>query len=140
MKLSKLHEDVIPGGLGDDIDFGDALEKFGLLRIWKGIKVELEHTSDKNVAFEIAVDHLVEDKDYYEKLEEVHMEGNGYPGSSTGGMRSMPSKIWPEKEDIDSEKESVIKNQTDELASELDIIPNEPDDWVKPRFKKGPGD
>lgn len=37
----------------------------------KGILVELEHTSDKNVAKEIALDHLGEVPNYYDKLEKV---------------------------------------------------------------------
>lgn len=36
-----------------------------------GIKVELEHTTDKGVAKEIALDHLAEDPKYYEKLKKV---------------------------------------------------------------------
>lgn len=36
----------------------------------KGIKVELEHTNDRKVAKEIALDHLAEKPDYYEKLEQ----------------------------------------------------------------------
>ena len=35
----------------------------------KGITVELEHTDDRKVAKEIALDHLAEQPDYYEKLE-----------------------------------------------------------------------
>ena len=34
----------------------------------RGIKVELEHTSKHDVAREIALDHLGEEPDYYEKL------------------------------------------------------------------------
>ena len=37
----------------------------------KGIKVEFEHTSDRAVAKEIALDHLAEDPEYYDKLEKV---------------------------------------------------------------------
>ena len=40
----------------------------------KGIKVELEHTSDKSLAKEIALDHLKELPDYYTKLHK--MENN----------------------------------------------------------------
>jgi hypothetical protein len=60
-------KDKIPGGLADDkfptdFDF-DALDK--------GIKVELEHTKDRRMAMEIAMDHLSEDKSYYDKLEKM---------------------------------------------------------------------
>ena len=34
----------------------------------KGIKVEMEHTTSKDVAKEIAMDHLMEDPKYYDKL------------------------------------------------------------------------
>jgi len=37
----------------------------------KGTKVELEHTTDKNAAREIALDHLSEYPDYYDRLETI---------------------------------------------------------------------
>jgi len=37
----------------------------------KGIKVELEHTSDREIAKEIAMDHLGEKPDYYDRLEQA---------------------------------------------------------------------
>jgi hypothetical protein len=42
--------------------------------IKKGIKIESEHTSDPKVAREIALDHLGEELDYYEKLAKVEKE------------------------------------------------------------------
>lgn len=36
-----------------------------------GIQVELEHSNSKSVAKEIALDHLAERPDYYEKLKKV---------------------------------------------------------------------
>jgi hypothetical protein len=37
----------------------------------KGIRVELEHTNHKDVAREIALDHLGEEPDYYDRLEQA---------------------------------------------------------------------
>lgn len=37
----------------------------------KGIQVELEHTSDRAVAHEIALDHLGEYPDYYDRLDQI---------------------------------------------------------------------
>lgn len=37
----------------------------------KGVTVEMEHTSDESVAKEIALDHLAEVPDYYDKLKTV---------------------------------------------------------------------
>lgn len=40
----------------------------------KGIKIEGEHTKDKAKAREIALDHLLELPDYYDKLEKVEQK------------------------------------------------------------------
>lgn len=45
-----------------------------LIQLDKGIKVELEHTEDRSIAREIALDHLSEDPHYYNKLEKVGLE------------------------------------------------------------------
>lgn len=37
----------------------------------KGIRVEMEHTTDASVAREIALDHLNERPDYYDQLDKV---------------------------------------------------------------------
>lgn len=55
---------VLPGGLGDrtkpsDVDPGELAQ---------GILVEREHTTEDDVAREIALDHLTEDPHYYTKL------------------------------------------------------------------------
>ena len=40
----------------------------------KGIKVEMEHTGDKDLAAEIARDHLYEDPKYYTALAKVEKD------------------------------------------------------------------
>ena len=45
--------------------------KYLLSQLQAGIKIELEHTSDKKVAKEIALDHLNELPDYYKRLEKI---------------------------------------------------------------------
>jgi len=40
-----------------------------------GIKVEMEHTTDKNTSTRIALDHLAELKDYYTRLNKMEEEG-----------------------------------------------------------------
>jgi hypothetical protein len=42
-----------------------------LSQLEKGIKVEHEHTSNARIAREIALDHLKEFPDYYDRLEKV---------------------------------------------------------------------
>jgi hypothetical protein len=60
-------EDELTGGLADDKTPKD----FDKKDLEKGIKVEMEHTNDKHIATEIAMDHLTEDSEYYDKLEEL---------------------------------------------------------------------
>jgi hypothetical protein len=55
---------MLPGGKGDTKDISD----FDAKEVEMGMKVELEHTKDTNVAKEIVADHLSEDPAYYSKL------------------------------------------------------------------------
>lgn len=66
-KLSKTNEDIIPGGKGDSLSEKDVDPK----ELKMGIKVELEHTKNSNLAKEIALDHLAEDPKYYTKLKKT---------------------------------------------------------------------
>lgn len=61
----KAKKDKIPGGLAE----GKSSEDFNKEQLDKGINIELEHTNDRKIAEEIAMDHLVEDPKYYNKLE-----------------------------------------------------------------------
>jgi len=84
-------KDIIPGGLSDNKDLHDVLThhfpdleqgskahtfSFYFLKdaLKKGIEVELEHTSDESIAKEIAIDHLWEDPEYYDKLETIEKD------------------------------------------------------------------
>lgn len=65
-------EELIPGGLAS----GRKPEDFDPEQLKKGIKVELEHSGDAPLAQEIAMDHLVEDPEYYTKLEKMEKSGH----------------------------------------------------------------
>lgn len=58
------HKDKLKGGLADKKQPKDFNQK----ELKKGMKVEMEHTTDASVAKEIAMDHLSEDTQYYRKL------------------------------------------------------------------------
>jgi hypothetical protein len=68
------------------LSISDLAKKHGVSRehiigqLKKGIKVELEHTSIRDVATEIALDHLSEDPNYYTKLVKANLEegASGY--------------------------------------------------------------
>lgn len=73
----------IPGGLGAKLK-GTMKEKHQQIadmhgvsieeiesQLEMGIKAELEHTTDQDIAHEIAMDHLIEDPKYYTKLDTI---------------------------------------------------------------------
>ena len=64
-KILSEYANKIPGGLASKYD----PEDFDPEALKMGIKVEMEHTDDPMVAMEIAMDHLVEDPEYYVKLQ-----------------------------------------------------------------------
>ena len=82
-------EEKIKGGLSSNMTLNDIAKKHKisplLLRIEliKGIKIENEHTTDEEIAKEIAMDHLVEDPTYYDKLKKV--ETKEATGASSSG-------------------------------------------------------
>lgn len=61
------HRDRLPGGLADK----KTPQDFDPSALKAGVKVELEHTQDKALAKEIAMDHLTEDPEYYRKLRTI---------------------------------------------------------------------
>jgi hypothetical protein len=82
-------EDKIPGGLAKGktlIDLAKRWDSKGYYeptqfakeyikpQLVKGIKVEMEHTTDVRIATEIAMDHLWEDLKYYDKLATIETE------------------------------------------------------------------
>ena len=97
----EIDEDNIPGGLANGKTLIDLAKKWDTKgyydpkqfaaeyvkpELMKGIKVEMEHTTDVRIATEIAMDHLWEDLKYYDKLNKIEnpikesllMEGGAY--------------------------------------------------------------
>jgi len=78
--VKPFREDVIPGGLAKGMTLNDIAKKHNISvdtivkDLKKGMKVEMEHTTDVNVAKEIAFDHLYEDPKYYDKLAKMEAE------------------------------------------------------------------
>lgn len=75
-----MSKDKIKGGLADKMSKKDIADKFkvSLQKIEKQIKmgtdVEMEHVKSRNLAKEIAMDHLVEVPDYYTRLKKMEKE------------------------------------------------------------------
>lgn len=68
---------TIKGGKADKLSLQQIADKFKVpidklkKQIEMGIKVEMEHTDDKEKATEITMDHLTEFPDYYDRLEKM---------------------------------------------------------------------
>jgi hypothetical protein len=67
--------DLLPGGRADRLRPGD----FDRRQLAIGTRHELEHTRDRRLAREIAMDHLAEDRDYYRKLAKMEALPNPAP-------------------------------------------------------------
>lgn len=78
-KKAELNESnkKVKGGLADALSVKDIAKKFGVPEskiqheLKMGVKVELEHTKDKTIAKDIAMDHLAEMPDYYTRLNKL---------------------------------------------------------------------
>jgi hypothetical protein len=95
-------EDVIPGGLAQGLDLTDIANKHKvdiddlMKEFAEGVKVEMEHTDDIEVAKEIAMDHLAEDPNYYTKLkriEEAKEEATEATTTASTGAYSTPAFV-----------------------------------------------
>jgi hypothetical protein len=88
-------EDKINGGLSDNMSLSDISKKHKVgieelkKQFIKGIKVEMEHTDDEQVAKEIALDHLYEDPKYYSKLSKIETKES--TTASSAGAYSAPA-------------------------------------------------
>lgn len=77
-KVKLAFRQALNGGRADDKDLKD----FDPVELKKGMQVEFEHTNSRDVAREIAMDHLTEHKDYYKGLkimEDTLNEQKGAP-------------------------------------------------------------
>ena len=94
LKKRKIKEERIEGGLADNMTLED-LAKHHQVEIdkiieamEKGVNTEFEHTTEMMVAFEIAMDHIYEDLNYYDKLEKI--ESKEATTSSSAGAYDVP--------------------------------------------------
>ena len=84
----KKGSNILVGGKGDNKKPSD----FPKDVLDEAVKHEMEHTSNKDVAQEIAIDHLTEDVDYYKKLKKIE-------GNKEAAMHKL-AKAWATKAKI----------------------------------------
>lgn len=126
------HTDKLPGGKADKHSPKDFDQK----QLQMGIKVEMEHTNDRSLAQEIAMDHLAEDANYYSKLKQIHVEKSGVSTMSSKDSR-LASKIEQHnrkklhafakkqklKKSIDFQQTKTAVDSADQLLAEQTTSP-----------------
>lgn len=108
-------KDMIKGGKADSMDPSD----FDRKQLEVGIKHELEHTGDKDLAKEIAMDHLAEDPMYYQKLKKIEK------GSKEESTMPKMTEIFSEADGGDIVKRIVSRAKSGKVpahGSKLDDI------------------
>jgi len=97
-KKKQVSEEKLKGGLADDLTIEKIANKHNVDvdkivdQLVKGLEVEMEHTSELNVAMEIAMDHVSEDPKYYDKLEKIEkVETKEATSSASSGSYVTPA-------------------------------------------------
>jgi len=86
---------LLPGGIGDSTSISDVDRD----ELRQGIRHEMEHTDDPQVAVEIALDHLTEDPQYYTNLKDLEKglkgdwEKEGYQWSGYEFEHDEPDRV-----------------------------------------------
>lgn len=104
---------TIKGGKADKMTAKDIAKKFNVsveeieAQIKKGIEIEKEHTNDKEKATEIAMDHVTEFPDYYDRIEKMEKGAEKDWGNEkvNEGTKSLIKRLIREKFDI---KQNVL--------------------------------
>lgn len=108
MKTKTLNENKLKGGKADKLTIKDIAKNFDVSvkdvksQIKKGKKVESEHTSDEEKQNEIAMDHVSEFPDYYDRIDK---------------MEKAAKKYWGEKKKTNESKLLVKKLLREELEN-----------------------
>lgn len=112
----KKREDHLEGGKADDMNYDD----FDPGALKKGTDHELEHTKNIEIAREIAMDHLAEDPDYYEKLDKVEAEKNRCSHSKKGWCGRCKSEPLKDSLDYGSRKAARYTDYSEECLLDSD--------------------
>ena len=109
----KEQKDKLPGGIGDGAKEGS----FNSEQLARGTKVEMEHTDDKEIAKEIAMDHLTEDPQYYDKLEKVHIDEEEIEEVSCASQGSIEGSVDTKK----NKKQNSLIREEEIVPIEIDL-------------------
>lgn len=104
----------LKGGKADKLTINDIAKKFKVPtskiknQITKGIKVEMEHTNDKEKAIEIVMDHLTEFPDYYDRLIKMEKQADKEINENT---KSLIKRLIRENLNTDNFTEEYFKQR-----------------------------
>lgn len=130
-----MNKDKIPGGLAA----GKKPTDFPKDKLEAGTKVEMEHTSDRSIAQEIAMDHLTEDMNYYTKLKTIEKQDKPTRVEvAPDGKRELDFGIEPL--DKLKNKWDIIKKALDSDKAILDLLSLEYQEPDKNESKSGSTD
>jgi len=117
--------EIIPGGLSQNKTLKDISKHHNtplsnlLIQLTKGINVELEHTTDKEIAKEIAMDHLWEDPIYYDKLSNIENDtiNEGAYDTITNKVSSEMFNFWKKEFENNPSNKKIIFEKYYELQN-----------------------
>lgn len=135
--------DSLRGGLADPNTPG----QFDPERLLAGIRIEMEHTDDPVVAAEIAMDHLIEDPSYYEKLSQIEGVSEAFLAEVEREFQDYTTPVHPHlqraREDLKKALDWVVKGlessgtpQMKRISQDLLRVPDLPSDQVLPTLKR----
>jgi hypothetical protein len=138
-----MKNDKIKGGLADNKSIENIAKKHKTTvdaikkAIDKGAKIEMEHTDDKKIAKEIAIDHIFEFLDYYEELKKAEKKME----ESTKEIikRILKEEVNLKVTDETPDTISVLVEYNDRNAGIIMIAPANTDDTIEivaVKFKK----
>lgn len=122
---SNIKEEKIPGGRSNSEVREKATELFDPMEISVGIKVEMEHTDSIEAAREIALDHLVENNDYYTRLYHIGLIDEDLSEEEEQFLKDKWAQIEgaeelsPEEQTIDQPIDESALEQPNEALNEI---------------------
>jgi DNA-binding CsgD family transcriptional regulator len=118
-----LSEEEVTGGLADGKTPEEIADMHGVAveqildQIEKGIKVELEHTDNEEMAKEIAMDHLYEIPDYYDRL--AYVEAGVDESKPLPTFEQFVSQPKPDRSRIDINEDDKATMDNNKIKSEV---------------------
>lgn len=124
---SDIKKEKIPGGRSDSEVREKATELYDPMEISVGIKVEMEHTNNIEAAREIALDHLVENRDYYTRLYHIGLIDEDITEEEEKFLKDKwiqiegAEELSPEEQPIDQPIDESVLEQPNEALNEIPI-------------------